>query len=173
MLRTHAPPTPHAPTPAPCSAGHHRTPSGASSSHRRTLSAASSGGGFGGGTDFFDQGSMPNTPSRVEGPERSVVAGGLREGGTIGGEGGGGQGAGKQALAGWPHSTLAAPMACRVPPACRCCRRAGFVGELEGELSVEAGERVKVHSEVDGWARVIRLSDHRTGLVPSWAVGAD
>jgi len=43
---------------------------------------------------------------------------------------------------------------------------------LEGELTVEPGERVKVHSEVDGWARIIRLSDNRTGLVPSWAVGA-
>lgn len=49
----------------------------------------------------------------------------------------------------------------------------GFVGEMEGELSVEPGERVKVHSEVDGWARVIRVSDHRSGLVPSWAVGGE
>jgi hypothetical protein len=47
------------------------------------------------------------------------------------------------------------------------------VGELDGELSVEPGERVKVHSEVEGWARVIRLSDNRTGLVPSWAVATD
>ena len=50
---------------------------------------------------------------------------------------------------------------------------AGFAGEMEGELSVEPGDRIKVHSEVDGWVRVIRLSDNRTGLVPSWAVGSD
>lgn len=31
----------------------------------------------------------------------------------------------------------------------------------------------QVHSEVDGWARVIRLSDNRTGLVPSWAVALE
>jgi hypothetical protein len=47
------------------------------------------------------------------------------------------------------------------------------VGELEGELTVEPGDRVKVHSQVDGWARVIRLGDNRTGLVPSWAVGGE
>lgn len=58
-------------------------------------------------------------------------------------------------------------------PCALCPSSAGFVGELEGELTVEPGERVKVHSEVDGWARVIRLSDNRTGLVPSWAVGGD
>ena len=50
---------------------------------------------------------------------------------------------------------------------------AGFVSEMDGELSVEPGERVKVHSEVEGWARVIRLSDNRSGLVPSWAVATD
>lgn len=102
---------------------------------------------------------------------------------------------------------------------------AGFVGEQEGELSVDLGDKVKVrpwgahphrkgmltalilqtlcaarpvpsscpalprlpqprlpsrpcqplqvHSEVDGWARVIRLSDNRTGLVPCWAVSLD
>ncbi|KAL4422766.1 hypothetical protein ABPG75_008963 [Micractinium tetrahymenae] len=98
-----------------------RSPSGA---HRRTLSGTSSaGGGMAAFDAYGDLGSIPNTPSRVEGPERPIVA--------------------------------------------------GFVGELEGELSVEPGDRVKVHSEVDGWARVIRLSDNRTGLVPSWAVGGD
>ena len=48
---------------------------------------------------------------------------------------------------------------------------AGFVGEMDGELTVDPGDRVKVHSEVGGWLRVIRLSDSRSGLVPSWAVG--
>lgn len=47
-------------------------------SHRRTLSAASSGGGAAmAAFDPYDPGSMPNTPSRVEGPERGIVAGGL------------------------------------------------------------------------------------------------
>ena len=59
------------------------------------------------------------------------------------------------------------------PASTSACHPAGFVGELDGELSVEPGERVKVHSEVEGWARVIRLSDNRTGLVPSWAVATD
>lgn len=31
----------------------------------------------------------------------------------------------------------------------------------------------QVHSEVDGWARVIRMSDNRTGLIPSWAVALE
>lgn len=47
---------------------------------------------------------------------------------------------------------------------------AAFAAEMEGELSVEAGDRVRVHSEVAGWARVVRSSDGRSGLVPSWAV---
>ena len=47
----------------------------------------------------------------------------------------------------------------------------GFVGEMEGEMTVEVGDRVKVHSEVGGWARVMRVSDAKSGLVPSWAVG--
>lgn len=50
-------------------------------------------------------------------------------------------------------------------------RAAGFEAEMDGELSVEPGERVKVHSDVGGWVRVVRLSDHKSGLVPSWAVG--
>ena len=46
------------------------------------------------------------------------------------------------------------------------------VGEVEGELSVQAGDQVKVVAEsTDGWVRVIRLGDHRSGLVPSWALG--
>eukprot|EP00887_Chlorella_sp_A99_P007321 scaffold2.g7321.t1 len=86
----------------------------ASSSHRRTLS---------GGSDWGRDGvpSMPSTPSRVDGPERTIAM--------------------------------------------------AFVGEMDGELSVDPGDRVKVHSEVGGWLRVIRLSDSRSGLVPSWAVG--
>ena len=49
---------------------------------------------------------------------------------------------------------------------------AEFVGEVEGELSVQAGDQVKVVAEsTDGWVRVIRLGDHRSGLVPSWALG--
>ncbi|KAG7671334.1 hypothetical protein KSW81_003472 [Nannochloris sp. 'desiccata'] len=48
---------------------------------------------------------------------------------------------------------------------------APFVAEMEGELSVEVGDKVKVHSDVGGWARVMRMSDAKTGLVPSWAVG--
>jgi len=48
---------------------------------------------------------------------------------------------------------------------------APFVAEMEGELSVEVGDKVKVHSDVGGWARVLRMSDAKTGLVPSWAVG--
>ena len=48
---------------------------------------------------------------------------------------------------------------------------APFVAEMEGELSVEIGDKVKVHSDVGGWARVMRMSDAKTGLVPSWAVG--
>jgi hypothetical protein len=45
-----------------------------------------------------------------------------------------------------------------------------FTAEMEGELSVVPGDRVKVHSEVGGWARVLRVGDRRGGLVPSWAV---
>lgn len=44
---------------------------------------------------------------------------------------------------------------------------------MDGELSVAPGERVKVHSDVAGWVRVVRLLDHKSGLVPSWAVGLD
>ncbi|PSC76102.1 short-chain dehydrogenase [Micractinium conductrix] len=97
-----------------------------SSVHRRTFSGASGGSGAAAAAAFdayADLGSIPSTPSRVEGPERSIVA--------------------------------------------------GFAGEMEGELSVEPGDRIKVHSEVDGWVRVIRLSDNRTGLVPSWALFND
>lgn len=90
---------------------HRRLASTASSSHQRTLS--------GGSIDIY--GSMPGTPSRIEGPERTIAA--------------------------------------------------GFKAEMEGELSVDPGDRVKVHSEVGGWARVLRVSDLRAGLVPSWAVG--
>ena len=109
-----------------------------------------------------------------------------------------------------------------MPPPPPFCAVASFVGEMDGELSVEPGDRVKVgggggrapgfkgegqgrgrrlkrrrqragcwrwrwprggalaappppqvHSEVGGWLRVIRLSDSRSGLVPSWAVAAD
>lgn len=137
---------------------------------------------------YGDLGSIPNTPSRVEGPERAIVAGGCESG------------AGQQAQRGlerrraWRGACLclARPASLRFaglleawpggvsrnPPGCQYAVLssgwpAGFVGELEGELSVEPGDVVKVHSEVDGWARVIRLSDNRTGLVPSWAVGGD
>jgi hypothetical protein len=48
---------------------------------------------------------------------------------------------------------------------------AAFTAEMEGELTVAAGERVKVHSQAGGWARVLRLADRRAGLVPTWAVG--
>ncbi len=41
---------------------------------------------------------------------------------------------------------------------------------MEGELTVAPGDRVLVHNDADGWARVMRLSDGRSGLVPSWAV---
>lgn len=51
--------------------------------------------------------------------------------------------------------------------------RPDFTAEEDGELTVAPGERVKVHSDIQGWVRVLRLSDHRTGLVPSWAVGAE
>ncbi|KAL6768752.1 hypothetical protein ACKKBF_B16055 [Auxenochlorella protothecoides x Auxenochlorella symbiontica] len=47
---------------------------------------------------------------------------------------------------------------------------AGFAAEMEGELTVAPGDRVLVHNDADGWARVMRLSDGRSGLVPSWAV---
>ncbi|KAK2078839.1 hypothetical protein QBZ16_003679 [Prototheca wickerhamii] len=47
---------------------------------------------------------------------------------------------------------------------------APFTAEMEGELSVAPGDKVQVHSDVDGWARVVRLADGRSGLVPSWAV---
>ena len=47
---------------------------------------------------------------------------------------------------------------------------AAFTAEMEGELSVAPGDKVQVHSDVDGWARVVRLADGRSGLVPSWAV---
>lgn len=50
---------------------------------------------------------------------------------------------------------------------------AGFVGEMEGELTVEPGDKVVVHSEVGGWARVMRRRDGKEGLVPAWAVGSD
>lgn len=50
---------------------------------------------------------------------------------------------------------------------------APFVAEMEGELTVEIGERVKVATDIGGWARVLRLSDARAGLVPSWAVGEE
>lgn len=115
---------------------------------------ASSGGGVG-GYDPYDPGSMPNTPGRVEGPERSIVAGAL-------------QAQGAACCRAQPAPPLTP---CRPPRA--PCPAPGFVGELEGELTVDLGDRVKVHSEVDGWARVIRLSDNRTGLVPSWAVSMD
>ena len=45
-----------------------------------------------------------------------------------------------------------------------------FVGELEGELTVEAGESVQLISDAGGWAKVMRMSDKQTGLIPSWAV---
>lgn len=81
-------------------------------SHSRTLS---------GGSDAMSWGSIPTTPSQIEGPERSIAV--------------------------------------------------GFVAEMEGELTVEPGDVVKVHSEVGGWARVLRVADRASGLVPSWAVG--
>lgn len=93
------------------SSAHHRVASTASS-HQRTLSGSS---------DIY--GSMPGTPSRIEGPERTIVA--------------------------------------------------AFVAEMEGELSVSVGDKVKVHSEVGGWARVLKLSDNTGGLIPSWAVTWD
>lgn len=96
----------------PFTPSHRRTMSGASSSHRRSLSAGS-----------VDMGSLPVTPTRMEGQERTIVA--------------------------------------------------DFTAEEDGELTVAPGERVKVHSDIQGWVRVLRLSDHRTGLVPSWAVGAE
>lgn len=48
---------------------------------------------------------------------------------------------------------------------------AGFVGEMEGELTVEPGDAVVFHSEIGGWATVMRVSDSKIGLVPTWAVG--
>ena len=50
---------------------------------------------------------------------------------------------------------------------------AAFVAEMDGELSVAVGERVKVHSEMGGWARVMRMADAKAGLVPSWSVGLE
>ena len=50
-----------------------------SSVHRRTFSGASGGSGAAAAAAFdayADLGSIPSTPSRVEGPERSIVAGG-------------------------------------------------------------------------------------------------
>ncbi|KFM28101.1 hypothetical protein F751_5212 [Auxenochlorella protothecoides] len=38
---------------------------------------------------------------------------------------------------------------------------AGFAAEMEGELTVAPGDRVLVHNDADGWARVMRLSDGR------------
>jgi len=102
-------------SPGPGSTGGpvHRRVMSTASSHQRTLS--------GGSIDIY--GSMPGTPSRIDGPERSIAA--------------------------------------------------PFAAEMEGELSVEPGDRVKVHSEVGGWARVLRVTDLRGGLVPSWAVGPE
>lgn len=52
------------------------------------------------------------------------------------------------------HPALpAAPPCCPAPPltplTTRCC--AGFVGELEGELTVDLGDRVKVRACLPGW----------------------
>eukprot|EP00873_Tetraselmis_striata_P008154 jgi/Tetstr1/428418/TSEL_018432.t1 len=41
-----------------------------------------------------------------------------------------------------------------------------FTGEADGELSVAAGDRLAVRSEVDGWYEVSRLGDGAVGLVP-------
>lgn len=48
---------------------------------------------------------------------------------------------------------------------------APFSAEMEGELSVNIGDVVKVHSDSGGWSRVIRINDGQSGLIPSWAVG--
>jgi len=50
---------------------------------------------------------------------------------------------------------------------------AGFLGEMEGELTVEPGDKVMVHGEVGGWARVMRTRDGKEGLVPAWAVASE
>ena len=50
---------------------------------------------------------------------------------------------------------------------------APFVAEMEGEISVDVGDKVKVGSDIGGWARVLKLSDAKVGLVPSWAVGEE
>ncbi|KAI8103471.1 hypothetical protein M9435_004809 [Picochlorum sp. BPE23] len=47
-----------------------------------------------------------------------------------------------------------------------------FEGELEGELTVEVGDGVQLISDAGGWAKVMRLSDKQTGLIPSWAIQA-
>ena len=49
---------------------------------------------------------------------------------------------------------------------------APFQGEMEGELTVEKGDMVRVISDAGGWSKVIRLSDQQTGLIPTWAVGS-
>ena len=89
---------------------HRRQPS-ASSHHNRTLS---------GNSDLL--GSIPGSPSRIEGPERTI--------------------------------------------------NAPFRGEMEGELTVRPGDRVKVISDIGGWTKVIRIDDKQVGLVPEWAVGS-
>ena len=53
------------------------------------------------------------------------------------------------------------------PCMCWCvCVCAAFEGEMEDELTIAKGEAFIVHSEVDGWLEVTRLSDNRSGMVP-------
>jgi hypothetical protein len=46
----------------------------------------------------------------------------------------------------------------------------GFQGEMEGELSVQPGDKVKVLSDIGGWTKVFRPSDGKAGLIPDWAI---
>ena len=46
----------------------------------------------------------------------------------------------------------------------------GFEGEMEGELSVQPGDKVKILSDIGGWTKVFRPSDGKAGLIPDWAI---
>ena len=64
---------------------------------------------------------------------------------------------------------LRQPSAASGPPASRIV--APFQGEMEGELTVNVDELVRVISEAGGWTKVMKLKDEQVGLVPTWAVG--
>ena len=44
---------------------------------------------------------------------------------------------------------------------------AGFEAESEEEVSVNPGDDIIVHQEVEGWYQVTRVADQTRGLVPA------